>query len=551
MPACSLVIIDCGNEAVSSGPCLQLRYLIRGAAEAPYLPAAPAGALQLLPPVAYAAQPTSLFALKFASQAPSKTRSSVNVALWTPEGRRCLTGTQAGEFCMWDSQSFQFETIIQAHETPVRSMTFTHGGNFLVSGDDGGNVRYWRTNLELVKSTAAHGEAIRGIAFAPTDLKFVTGSDDSTVRVWDFARVTAEQVLAGHGGDVKCVDWHPSNALIVSGSKDGLIKLWCARSGKSFGTMHGHKGTITAAMWHGNGHWILSGCRDQTCKVWDIRMQGELATYSGQGCDITQIAWHPLHEEVFVSAGFDGSLCYWLAGQTLPQAEVKGAHEGTIWTTAWHPAGHLLATGAADAATKFWCRARPGDPFMEQQEAEQAELAAALSGEAAAAAPIKAPAPILFAPSSSAAPSAIPGIGDAVATQPVAPLDIYAAAAGSVAAAPVVDMPQSLEGELGPQSKVFGRTSVGYETHTKVQYPPTVSYRGRGRGRPAPNSRSSSGGHGGHEHFIDTSETFTDRESSYRDRFEPYNRRGAARGAARSGRRPFHRRGRQSRSPRW
>jgi polyadenylation factor subunit 2 len=38
------------------------------------------------------------------------------------------------------------------------------------------------------------------------------------------------------------------------------------------------------------------------------------------------------------------------------QAEVRGAHEASIWAAAWHPAGHLLATGSADYAIKFWCR---------------------------------------------------------------------------------------------------------------------------------------------------------------------------------------------------
>lgn len=41
---------------------------------------------------------------------------------------------------MWSGVNFQFETIIQSHETPVRAMAFTHNGNFLVSGDDGGTV---------------------------------------------------------------------------------------------------------------------------------------------------------------------------------------------------------------------------------------------------------------------------------------------------------------------------------------------------------------------------------------------------------------------------
>ncbi len=55
---------------------------------------------------------------------------------------------------------------------------------------------------------------------------------------------------------------------------------------------------------------------------------------------------------------------------------MRGAHEGSLWAAAWHPAGHLLTTGAADGATKFWCRSRPGDPLFEHQQAQQEELAA-------------------------------------------------------------------------------------------------------------------------------------------------------------------------------
>lgn len=409
---------------------LQTRRFVRNVSDIPSLLGTPSATLDLLPPVAYIHQPASSFPVKFAAQAPSKTRSSVNVAIWTPDGRRCLTGTQAGEFCMWGGQSFQFETIIQAHETPVRAMAFTHAGNFLVSGDSNGAVRYWRTNLELVKSFVAHGEAIRQISFAPTDLKFATGSDDSVVKVWDFARVATEQVLAGHGGNVTCVDWHPSKALVVSGSKDGLLKLWCPKSGRALGTMHGHKGTVTSAAWASNGNWVLTGSRDQTCKVYDVRMQAELSTFTGQNDEIIKVSWHSLHEELFVSTGQHGSLSFWLVGRAGSQAEVRRAHEGAVWTAAWHPVGHLLMTGSSDATTKFWCRARPGDPFMEQQEAEQAELAALAENEA----PVRALAPSLYSgPPALATPSerhaAIPGIGEAVARPKVAALDIYAAGA--------------------------------------------------------------------------------------------------------------------------
>lgn len=50
---------------------------------------------------------------------------------------------------------------------------------------------------------------------------------------------------------------------------------------------------------------------------------------------------------------------------------------------AWHPAGHLLATGGADTMTKFWCRARPGDPWTDRARAEQEQGATTESGAAA------------------------------------------------------------------------------------------------------------------------------------------------------------------------
>lgn len=42
-----------------------------------------------------------------------KVRAGINAIAWTPEGRRCLTGTNAGELTLWQGQHFSFETILQ------------------------------------------------------------------------------------------------------------------------------------------------------------------------------------------------------------------------------------------------------------------------------------------------------------------------------------------------------------------------------------------------------------------------------------------------------
>lgn len=136
---------------------------------------------------------------------------------WTPEGRRLITGASSGEFTLWNGLTFNFETILQAHDTAVRAMVWSHNENWMVTGDHGGTVKYWQSNMNNAKAFSAHNEAVRDISFCPTDLKFASCSDDVSIKIWDFARCEAERTMQGHGGDVKTISWHPFRSLLASG----------------------------------------------------------------------------------------------------------------------------------------------------------------------------------------------------------------------------------------------------------------------------------------------------------------------------------------------
>lgn len=105
-------------------------------------------------------------------------------------------------------------------------MVWSHNENWMVTGDHGGTVKYWQSNMNNAKAFQAHNEAVRDISFCPTDLKFATCSDDVTIKIWDFARCEAEKTLQGHGGDVKCISWHPLKSLLVSG-RCGSVSVAC------------------------------------------------------------------------------------------------------------------------------------------------------------------------------------------------------------------------------------------------------------------------------------------------------------------------------------
>lgn len=322
----------------------------------------PGALLDFMPPVAYPHLPASSFATKFVHVSSNKIRTSVNKVMFMPDGRRLLTCSQNGEFTLWNGMSFNFETILQAHNGPIRCATFSNNDNWLLTGDDEGNVKYFQTTFNNLRSFQVHKEPVTDISFARSDLKFATASDDATVRIVDFARAETEHTLSGHTGDVKTAQWHPYLGLVASGGKDGAVKLWDAKSGHCATTMHGHKNAVTCSQWNKNGNWLVTGSKDQTLKVWDLRMLKEIGTYRGHGKDVTEVVWHPVHEALFTSGAFDGSINYWLVGGgETPHAEIKGGHEAAILSLAWHPSGHVLVSGSMDNTTKFWCRNRPGE----------------------------------------------------------------------------------------------------------------------------------------------------------------------------------------------
>ncbi|XP_017494913.1 PREDICTED: pre-mRNA 3' end processing protein WDR33-like, partial [Rhagoletis zephyria] len=324
---------------------------------------------QMVPPMYMQENPTNCITTKFVRTSTNKMRCPIFCVLWTPEGRRLVTGASSGEFTLWNGLTFNFETILQAHDSAVKVMVWSRNDSWMVTADQTGYVKYWQSNMNNVKMFQAHKEPVRAISFCPTDSKFATCSDDGTVRIWDFMRCYEERILRGHGADVKGVDWHPTKALIASGSKDSQqpVKLWDPKSGQSLATLHAHKNTVTDVRWNANGNWLLTSSRDHLIKLFDIRnMATEMQSFRGHKKEVSCLAWHPLHEGLFASGGSDGSINFWLVGSEREVGAMEQAHESIVWSLNWHPLGHILTSGSNDHTCKFWTRNRPGDRMRDK-----------------------------------------------------------------------------------------------------------------------------------------------------------------------------------------
>ncbi|CAK9206541.1 unnamed protein product [Sphagnum troendelagicum] len=296
-----------------------------------------ASAVDLLPTVAYPDKPATSFTTEFIHPSTNKVPCSINRVLWTPTGRRLITGSQSGEFTLWNGQSFNFEMILQAHDQAVQSMIWSHNENWMVTGDDGGCIKYWQTNMNNVKANkTAHKEAVCDLSFSSTDLKFCSCSDDTTIKLSISLQYLADDVT-GNGRDVKSVDWHPQKSLLVSGAKDNLVKLWDAKMGRELCTLF-------MMLEHSRSRKLTMGIRRKsqgTCFLPTMRTSGSKKTW--------------------VSSKLRGNRH---EGQ---QAEVANAHESSVWDLAWHPMGHIFCSGSNDHTTKFWCRNHPSETLHDNR----------------------------------------------------------------------------------------------------------------------------------------------------------------------------------------
>ncbi|KAI6123197.1 hypothetical protein EDD16DRAFT_1725335 [Pisolithus croceorrhizus] len=80
----------------------------------PCMRLAPPYIVDLLPPVAYRSNSSTSQCTKFIHTSTNKIRYPVNVVMWTPEGRRVLTGSTSGEFTLRNGltfNAFQVHTV--------------------------------------------------------------------------------------------------------------------------------------------------------------------------------------------------------------------------------------------------------------------------------------------------------------------------------------------------------------------------------------------------------------------------------------------------------
>jgi WD40 repeat protein/tRNA A-37 threonylcarbamoyl transferase component Bud32 len=200
-----------------------------------------------------------------------------------------------------------------------------------------------------------HTQAIKSVAWV-SDQRVVSGSLDSTVRIWDAITGNNLLVYRGHKTKVEALAASPDDTYIASGDGSGKIHIWDTTTGNDRFAPISTTGasSVRGVSWSPDGHSIANGDDNSIVSIWAIQTGERLFSYRGHQGPIRSVAWSP-NGQLLASGSVDKTVQIWSATNRKQQALlVYRGHTDIVWCVAWSPDGTRLASASQDGTVQVW-----------------------------------------------------------------------------------------------------------------------------------------------------------------------------------------------------
>ncbi|KAJ7142343.1 WD40-repeat-containing domain protein [Mycena epipterygia] len=249
------------------------------------------------------------------------------------------------------------QRVLRGHTGEVTSVHFSSDGTRIVSGSWDSTLRIWdvQTGALVVGPLEGHTDWITSVCFSPDGMQIVSGSDDTTLRIWDtHTGALLLGPLEGHTAWVKSVHFSPDGMHIVSGSRDKTLRIWDAQTGVPIADpLEGHTSNINSVCFSPDGKQIASASDDQTVRIWEVKTGKQIGGPLEHASEVLCVRFSPNGMRI-VSGSSDNMLYIWELRTGLLVLGPLHRHTTWIHSVSFSPDGARIASGSDDNTICIW-----------------------------------------------------------------------------------------------------------------------------------------------------------------------------------------------------
>uniref|UniRef100_A0A1B6LIK0 Pre-mRNA-processing factor 17 n=1 Tax=Graphocephala atropunctata TaxID=36148 RepID=A0A1B6LIK0_9HEMI len=247
-------------------------------------------------------------------------RQAVRDIAFNNPGTQFLSAAYDRYIKMWDTETGECISRFTSRKIPycIKYHPDDDKQNLFVAGTSDKKIICWDTRSgEIVQEYDRHLGAVNTITFVDENRRFVTTSDDKSLRVWEWdIPVDMKYIADPSMHSMPAVTPSPNHKWLACQSMDNKIVIFSALNRFKLNrkkTFSGHMvaGYACSLDFSPDMSYIISGDADGKAYVWDWKTTKLFSKWQAHDNVCIAVLWHPHEPSKVATAGWDGLIKYW------------------------------------------------------------------------------------------------------------------------------------------------------------------------------------------------------------------------------------------------
>lgn len=247
-------------------------------------------------------------------------RQAVRDISFDNDGKRFLSAGYDRYVKLWDTETGACLNKFTSRKVPycVKFNPDSDKQHLFVAGTSDKKIICWDIRSgEITQEYDRHLGAVNTITFVDENRRFVTTSDDKSLRVWEWdIPVDMKYIADPTMHSMPAVTPSPNQKWLACQSMDNKIVIFSAlnrfkMNRKKTFTGHMVAGYACGLDFSPDMSYLVSGDGDGKCYVWDWKTTKLYKKWKAHDGVCISAMWHPHEPSKLATAGWDGKIKYW------------------------------------------------------------------------------------------------------------------------------------------------------------------------------------------------------------------------------------------------